>query len=61
MNRLKLSRDSVDTTVWNEHTIFLWDSLRIEILEALKKRNTDIIITCKEGDKSCMEMCLPQK
>lgn len=61
MSRLKLSKDSIDPTVWNEHTVFLWDSLRMEILEFLKKRNTDIIITCKEGEKTCTEMYLQQK
>ena len=61
MSRLKLSTDSIDPSVWNEHTVFLWDSLRIEILEALKKRNTNIIITCKEGKKTCTEMYLQQK
>lgn len=61
MKKLKLSKDSIDPSVWNEHTIFLWDSLRMEILEALKKRNTNIIITCKEGGKTCTEMYLQQK
>lgn len=38
--------------LWSEDIRFLYDSLRMEVLELMKKRGIESIpITCKEGSK----------
>ena len=38
--------------LWSEDIRFLYDSLRVEVLEEMKKRGIESIpITCKEGSK----------
>ena len=38
--------------LWSEEMRFLYDSLRVEVLEEMKKRDIESIpITCKEGSK----------
>jgi len=38
--------------LWSEDIRFLYDSLRLEVLEEMKKRGIESIpITCKEGSK----------
>lgn len=41
-------KENVDTHVWNKETCYLWDSLRLELLELLHKQNKDFVLVCYE-------------
>ena len=47
-------KENADVKVWNKETCYLWDSIRLEILELLHKQNKDFVLICvdhsgKEG------------
>lgn len=41
-------KENADVKVWNKETCYLWDSLRLEILELLHKQNKDFVLVCYE-------------
>lgn len=49
---MKDKTKSYQYELWSEDIRFLYDSLRVEVLELMKKRDIESIpITCKEGSK----------
>ena len=44
-------KENADTRVWNKETCYLWDSIRLEILELLHKQNKDFVLVCYERNR----------
>ncbi len=45
-----------EMALWDKNTRYLWDSIRLEVLELMHKKRVDIRIVCYENNKKEKEV-----